>query len=75
MLASTGPPALQDRGRSASGSMAMLAKLPKLRQSYKALADLSAQAKPDAKAVQSAAEACVAAFESGVRWRQSSASI
>lgn len=43
--------------------MAMLAKLPKLRQSYKALADLSAQAKPDAKAVQSAAEACVAAFK------------
>ncbi|HNF99397.1 MAG TPA: hypothetical protein PK493_19015, partial [Pseudomonadota bacterium] len=40
-----------------------LAKLPKLRQSYKALADLSAQAKPDAKAVQSAAEACVAAFK------------
>ncbi len=43
--------------------MAMLAKLPKLRQSYKALADLSAQAKPDAKAVQGAAEACVAAFK------------
>lgn len=43
--------------------MAMLAKLPKLRQTYKALVDLNAQTKPDAKAVQSAGEACVAAFK------------
>ena len=43
--------------------MAMLSKLPKLRQAYKALTDLNAQSKPDAKAVQSAGEACVAAFK------------
>jgi hypothetical protein len=43
--------------------MAMLAKLPKLRQTYKALTDLNAQAKPDAKAVQAAGDACVVAFK------------
>ncbi len=43
--------------------MAMLSKLPKLRQTYKALTDLNAQTKPDAKAVQAAGEACVAAFK------------
>mgnify|MGYP000057621934 CR=1 FL=1 len=43
--------------------MAMLAKLPKLRQTYKALIDLNAQTKPDAKAVQAAGDACVAAFK------------
>lgn len=43
--------------------MAMLSKLPKLRQTYKALTDLNAQTKPDAKAVQAAGEACVAALK------------
>ena len=43
--------------------MAMLSKLPKLRQTYKALTDLNAQTKPDAKAVQAAGDACVEAFK------------
>jgi len=43
--------------------LSMLPKLPKLKQTYKALVDAMAQAKPDGKAVQTAAEACVAAFK------------
>lgn len=42
---------------------ALVSKVPKLRTAYKALADAAAaQPKPDAKAVASAADACIAAF-------------
>lgn len=43
--------------------LSLVAKLPKLRQAYKAFTDAAAQPKPDAKAVSAAAEACVSAFK------------
>jgi hypothetical protein len=43
--------------------IALAPRLPKLRSAYKAVADLTAQPKPDAKALAGAADACVQAFK------------